>query len=102
MDKVFELKVFKNGGSNAIRIPATIEIPDGRLYLVVGDDDSMRLERRNPQPMKGFFDLLDQMQVDGRLATIADEEFVREDWSELDREWMDELEAAFADKEGRK
>lgn len=89
MDKVFELKVFKNGGSNAIRIPATIEIPDGRLYLVVGDDDRMRLERRNPQRMAGFFAFLDEMKKQGKLDDLSDEDFVIERGPEVHRDWMD-------------
>ena len=58
MSKVYELKVFKNGGSNAVRIPAAIPIAGDRLYLVVDNDSAMRLERSDPEPMRDFFDYI--------------------------------------------
>lgn len=95
MSKVYELKVFKNGGSNAVRIPAGIEIFDGKLFLVLGDDGSITLERNSPQPMAGFFALLDELAIQSEEIEAEDVELPSDSkWP--DREWMDELEVAFA------
>jgi len=36
--KIFKTKVFKNGGSLAIRIPAALRSDAGELYIWAGDD----------------------------------------------------------------
>lgn len=95
MSKVFELKVFKNGGSNAVRIPSSINVRDGKLFLVLGDDGSMTLETSNPVPMARFFALLDQGKPADVASTLSEGEFQRAAVGKPDRSWMDELEAAF-------
>lgn len=96
MSKVYELKVFKNGGSNAVRIPAGIEIFDGKLFLVLGDDGTITLERNSPQPMAGFFALLDELAIQPEAVEAEDVELPRVIGDQPDREWMDYLEVAFA------
>ena len=88
MGKVFELKVFKNGGSNAVRIPASIQLSGDKLFLVVEDDGRMRLERDQPQPMAGFFALLDAKAADGSLAAVQSEAFERESQTDGERDWQ--------------
>jgi virulence-associated protein VagC len=69
MRKVYELKVFKNGGSNAVRIPVAINIPTDKLFLVVDERGRMTLELKDPKPMSGFFALLDQLEAEGKLES---------------------------------
>ena len=101
MSKVFELKVFKNGGSNAVRIPASIDIEDGKLFLVLGDNGTMTLEKTSPKPMAKFFALLEQLRDqrqddDGKVDRSVDGLGLPSGIEMTpDRSWMVELEEAF-------
>ena len=61
MSTVHELKVFKNGGSNAIRIPANIKLEGDVLFLEVSDaDGDMKLHRKKPTKLQKFFELVER------------------------------------------
>ena len=45
MKTIVELKVFKNGGSNAVRIPASVKLTKPILYLEI-DDESDELAKK--------------------------------------------------------
>jgi antitoxin component of MazEF toxin-antitoxin module len=92
MKTIIELKVFKNGGSNAIRIPASIKLEEPVLFLEIDDEtEEMGLYRERPQKFKRLFELLDQY---GPIPdTEWDVERVESDWPE--RESLKELEKHF-------
>jgi virulence-associated protein VagC len=92
MKSVVELKVFKNGGSNAVRIPASVKLTQPVLYLEIDDEsDEMGLYKEHPEKFKRLFELLDQ------LGPISDAEWDLErdasDWPK--RESLRELERHF-------
>lgn len=92
MKTLYELKVFRNGGSNAVRIPAAILLKDQFLYLEVdSESEELSLYREKPQKFKRLFELLDQH------APISSDDWVIErddsDWAE--RESLRELERHF-------
>lgn len=92
MKMIIELKVFKNGGSNAIRIPASIKLNEPVLFLEIDDEtEEMGLYRERPQKFKRLFELLDQ------YGPISDTEWdVTQDDSEWqERESLKELERHF-------
>lgn len=92
MKMIIELKVFKNGGSNAIRIPASIKLNEPVLFLEIDDEtEKMGLYRERPQKFKRLFELLDQ------YGPISDTEWdVTQDDSEWqERESLKELERHF-------
>jgi virulence-associated protein VagC len=61
MKTVYELKVFRNGGSNAVRIPAAVQLKDQVLYLEVdSESEDLSLYKEKPQKFKRLFELLDQ------------------------------------------
>jgi virulence-associated protein VagC len=61
MKTVYELKVFRNGGSNAVRIPAAVQLKDQVLYLEVdSESQDLSLYKEKPQKFKRLFELLDQ------------------------------------------
>jgi antitoxin VapB len=48
---VIQAKVFKNGGSNAIRIPASFKLDSQIVYLSVDDEaGEITVLRNNPRP----------------------------------------------------
>ena len=92
MKTIIELKVFKNGGSNAIRIPASIKLDEPVLFLEIDDEsDEMGLFKERPQKFKRLFDLLDQH------GPISDTEWgaERDDSEWPERESLEELERHF-------
>lgn len=92
MKMIIELKVFKNGGSNAIRIPASIKLNEPVLFLEIDDEtEKMGLYLERPQKFKRLFELLDQ------YGPISDTEWdVTQDDSEWqERESLKELERHF-------
>jgi antitoxin component of MazEF toxin-antitoxin module len=92
MKMIIELKVFKNGGSNAIRIPASIKLNEPVLFLEIDDEtEEMGLYRERPQKFKRLFELLDQ------YGPISDTEWdVTKGYSEWqERESLKELERHF-------
>lgn len=55
---VLEAKVFKNGGSSAIRLPASLNITSGVVYLEVDDETGdIVIKRQNPNPFQELFAL---------------------------------------------
>jgi virulence-associated protein VagC len=89
---IVELKVFKNGGSNAVRIPASVRLEEPVLFLEIDDSsDVMGLYKERPQRFKRLFELLDQH------GPISDSEWDLESdgsvWPE--RESLTELERHF-------
>ena len=58
MKTVLEAKVFKNGGSSAIRLPASLNITSGLVYLEVDDETGdIEIKRQNPNPFQELFAL---------------------------------------------
>ena len=79
MKSIIELKVFKNGGSNAIRIPASIKLDAPVLFLEIDDEtEEMGLYLKRPQKFKRLFELLDQ------YGPVPDAEW---DVERIDAEW---------------
>jgi virulence-associated protein VagC len=92
MKTVIELKVFKNGGSNAIRIPASVKLEEPVLFLEVDDEsDEMGLYKERPQKFKRLFELLDQR---GSISN-AEWDVERDDSEWAERESLRELERHF-------
>lgn len=92
MKTIIELKVFKNGGSNAIRIPASIKLDEPVLFLEIDDEsEEMGLFKERPQKFKRLFDLLDQH------GPISEAEWgdERDDSEWPERESLEELERHF-------
>lgn len=92
MKTVYELKVFRNGGSNAVRIPAAVQLKDQVLYLEVdSESEDLALYKEKPQKFKRLFELLDQ-----HGPITSDDWVVERDDSEWpERESLRELERHF-------
>ena len=92
MKTVVEAKVFKNGGSNAIRIPAFFKVADGLLFLTIDDEQGLiTISRDKPQKFAKLFELLDQLEPTDREAwKIERDESI---WPE--RQGFSDLEARF-------
>ncbi len=75
MKTLIECKVFKNGGSSAIRVPASIKLEPGNVvYIELNDEsDDFVVFRHKPKRLAKFFEL------QKRLGPVADEDwdFVR-------------------------
>jgi virulence-associated protein VagC len=77
MNTIIEAKVFKNGGSNAIRIPAIVKLTSPVVYLEI-DEDSGDIIIHKDKPQR-FAKLL---ALHAKYGPISDE-----DWDvEFDRE----------------
>jgi virulence-associated protein VagC len=60
MKTILEAKIFKNGGSNAIRIPASIELPGSSVFLEVNElSGKVIMHLTQPDPLRKFFDLVE-------------------------------------------
>ena len=60
MKRIVELKIFKNGGSNAVRIPASVKLPRPFLYLEIDDEtEDLGLYKESPKKFARLFELLD-------------------------------------------
>ena len=58
MKTILEAKVFKNGGSSAIRLPASLNITSGVVYLEVDDETGdIEIKRLKPNPFDELFAL---------------------------------------------
>lgn len=58
MKTVLEAKVFKNGGSSAIRLPASLNITGGVVYLEIDEETgNIEIKRRKPNPFDELFAL---------------------------------------------
>ena len=58
MKSVIEAKVFKNGGSNAIRIPASFKLDAQIVYLSLDDEaGEITISKNNPRMFAGLFAL---------------------------------------------
>lgn len=58
MKTVVEAKVFRNGGSNAIRLPASLNITGSVVFLVLDSETGdVILKRRKPNPFDELFAL---------------------------------------------
>ena len=92
MKTIYELKVFKNGGSNAVRIPASVRLDEPVLFLEIDDSsDVMGLYTERPHKFKRLFELLDQH------GPISEAEWgdERDDSEWPERESLEELERHF-------
>lgn len=88
MKTVVEAKVFKNGGSNAIRIPAAFKIENEVVFLTIDDEsEQITLSRQRPKPFAKLFELLD------KHGPISDEDwdFERDNSIEPMRKSLQEL-----------
>jgi virulence-associated protein VagC len=75
LKKVLEAKVFRNGGSSAIRLPASLNITGGVVYLEVDDETGeIEIKRQNPHPFQELFDLHE------KYGPISDDE-----WPDFER-----------------
>jgi virulence-associated protein VagC len=74
MKTVLEAKVFKNGGSSAIRVPASFKLEPGDVvYIELNDDvDDFVVHRRKPKNLARFFELQET------LGPISDDDWVFE------------------------
>ena len=58
MKSVIEAKVFKNGGSNAIRIPASFKLDAQIVYLSIDDElGEITISNKKPRMFAGLFAL---------------------------------------------
>lgn len=72
---VLEAKVFKNGGSSAIRLPASLNITGGVVYLEIDDQTGdIEIKRQKPNPFQELFDLHE------KYGPIPDD-----DWPDFER-----------------
>jgi len=70
---VLEAKVFKNGGSSAIRLPASLNITEGVVYLEIDEDTgAIAIKRQKPGRLEAFFALQEQ------LGPIGDDDWMPE------------------------
>jgi virulence-associated protein VagC len=70
---VLEAKVFKNGGSSAIRLPASLNITEGVVYLEIDEDTgAIAIKRQKPGRLEAFFALQEQ------LGPIDDDDWMPE------------------------
>ena len=92
MKTIYELKVFKNGGSSAVRIPAALRIDQSVLFLEV-DETSGEMELFKDRPQK-FKRLLELLETHGPISE-SDWGLERDasNWSE--RESLKQLERHF-------
>ena len=79
MKTVLEVKVFKNGGSSAIRLPASLNITSGVVYLEVDEEkDSILIKRQKPNRLDTFFALQE------KLGPVGDDDWLPQRSSEPD------------------
>jgi virulence-associated protein VagC len=58
MKTVLEAKVFKNGGSSAIRLPASLNITSGVVYIEIDEETgAISIKRQKPNRLDAFFAL---------------------------------------------
>lgn len=71
LKKVLKAKVFKNGGSSAIRVPASFKLEPGAVvYIELNDEaDDFVVHRRKPKNLSRFFELQEA------LGPIADDDW---------------------------
>ena len=68
---VVEAKVFKNGGSSAIRLPASLNITSGVVYLEVDDETgAISIKRQKPNRLDTFFALQE------KLGALGDDDWL--------------------------
>lgn len=73
MKTVLEAKVFKNGGSSAIRLPASLNITGGVVYLEIDEETgAIEIKRQKPGRLEAFFALQEQ------LGQIGDDDWLPE------------------------
>lgn len=71
MKTIIEAKIFKNGGSNAIRLPASLKITEPVVYLVVDNETGIiSLKREKPSRLDEFFALQEQ------FGSIGDDDWL--------------------------
>lgn len=71
MQRIVEAKVFKNGGSSAIRVPASFKLEPGAVvYIELNDEvDDFVVHRRKPKNLSKFFEL------QAALGPISDDDW---------------------------
>lgn len=70
MKTVLEAKVFKNGGSSAIRLPAALNITSGVVYLEIDEESgNIEIKRLKPNPFDELFALHE------KYGPVADDEW---------------------------
>jgi virulence-associated protein VagC len=73
MKTVLEAKVFKNGGSSAIRLPASLNITGGVVYLEIDEETgAIAIKRHKPNRLDAFFALQE------KLGPIGDDDWLPE------------------------
>lgn len=62
MKNVMEVKPFKNGGSNAVRIPKSFKIQNGVVYMTIDEaSGDITISSQSPKPFAKLFKLLEQI-----------------------------------------
>lgn len=62
MKNVMEVKPFKNGGSNAVRIPKSFKIENGVVYMTIDEaSGDITISSQSPKPFAKLFKLLEQI-----------------------------------------
>lgn len=94
MKNVIEVKPFKNGGSNAVRIPASFKIENGVVYMTIDEESGdITISSRSPKPFAKLFKLLDE------IGPITEDEWNLERDNEIapwpERDSLRELEEHF-------
>lgn len=79
MSEIQKAKLFKNGGSQAIRIPAQWRFEEDEVFVRFDEDrKELIISQTKPEAMAGFFALLE------KLGPISEEE-----WPAFDRDYPD-------------
>lgn len=75
MKTLVEAKIFKNGGSNAIRLPASLNLTGGSVFLEIDNETGdIVIKRQKPNPFDELFALHE------KYGPISDEE-----WPDFER-----------------
>lgn len=62
MKNVMAVKPFKNGGSNAVRIPKSFKIENGVVYMTIDEaSGDITISSQSPKPFAKLFKILDQI-----------------------------------------
>lgn len=73
LKRVVEAKVFKNGGSSAIRLPASLNITHGVVYLEIDEaTGAIAIKRQKPNRLDAFFALQE------KLGPLGDDDWLAE------------------------
>jgi virulence-associated protein VagC len=91
MKTIIEAKVFKNGGSNAIRLPKSVELSGTSVFLELDEEtQTLILHTTKPQPFAKLF----QIQAEHSVELNRDWNFERVDFDYETRESLKALDSS--------